>query len=47
MAKPAVLRRSPPERRIIVVVAPPIEELDLVGPTAGFQSVNRLAALFI
>src|SRR5262245_24918526 len=30
-------------RRIIVVVAPPIEELDLVGPLQVFSSVNRLA----
>jgi transcriptional regulator GlxA family with amidase domain len=30
-------------RRIIVVVVPPIEELDLVGPLQVFSSVNRLA----
>jgi transcriptional regulator GlxA family with amidase domain len=30
--------------RIIVVVVPPIEELDLVGPLQVFSSVNRLAA---
>jgi transcriptional regulator GlxA family with amidase domain len=43
MAKPAAPRRSPAERRIIVVVVPPIEELDLVGPLQVFSSVNRLA----
>jgi transcriptional regulator GlxA family with amidase domain len=36
-------RRGIPNRRIIVVVAPPIEELDLVGPLQVFSSVNRLA----
>ena len=30
-------------RRIIVVVVPPIDELDLVGPLQVFNSVNRLA----
>jgi|SRR5690348_453134 len=30
-------------RRIIVVVIPPVEELDLVGPLQVFSSVNRLA----
>lgn len=43
MAKPVASRRSLPKRRIIVVVAPPIEELDLVGPLQVFSSVNRLA----
>jgi transcriptional regulator GlxA family with amidase domain len=35
---PAVLAR-----RIIAVVVPPIDELDLVGPLQVFNSVNRLA----
>jgi transcriptional regulator GlxA family with amidase domain len=30
-------------RRIIVVVVPPIDELDLVGPLQVFNSINRLA----
>jgi transcriptional regulator GlxA family with amidase domain len=30
-------------RRIIVVVVPPVDELDLVGPLQVFNSVNRLA----
>jgi len=30
-------------RRIIVVVVPPVDELDLVGPLQVFTSVNRLA----
>src|SRR5215471_8826289 len=30
-------------RRIIVVVVPPIDEFDLVGPLQVFNSVNRLA----
>jgi transcriptional regulator GlxA family with amidase domain len=30
-------------RRIVVVVVPPVDELDLVGPLQVFQSVNRLA----
>ena len=31
-------------RRIIVVVVPPVDELDLVGPLQVFNSVNRLAS---
>lgn len=31
-------------KRIIVVVVPPVDELDLVGPLQVFSSVNRLAA---
>jgi transcriptional regulator GlxA family with amidase domain len=31
-------------RRIIAVVVPPVDELDLVGPLQVFNSVNRLAA---
>jgi transcriptional regulator GlxA family with amidase domain len=30
-------------RRIIVVIVPPVDELDLVGPLQVFNSVNRLA----
>jgi transcriptional regulator GlxA family with amidase domain len=30
-------------RRVIVVVVPPVDELDLVGPLQVFNSVNRLA----
>jgi transcriptional regulator GlxA family with amidase domain len=30
-------------RRIIAVVVPPVDELDLVGPLQVFTSVNRLA----
>ena len=36
--KPAFL-----SRRIIVLVVPPVDELDLVGPLQVFNSVNRLA----
>jgi transcriptional regulator GlxA family with amidase domain len=41
-------RNAPPTRnstgrRIIVVVVPPVDELDLVGPLQVFNSVNRLA----
>jgi transcriptional regulator GlxA family with amidase domain len=39
----AGLRRAPTSRRIIVVVVPPVDELDLVGPLQVFNSVNRLA----
>ena len=37
------VRRVPTSRRIIVVVVPPVDELDLVGPLQVFNSVNRLA----
>lgn len=37
------LGRQPLARRIIVVVVPPVDELDLVGPLQVFNSVNRLA----
>jgi transcriptional regulator GlxA family with amidase domain len=30
-------------RRIVVVVVPPVDELDLIGPLQVFNSVNRLA----
>src|SRR5262249_32088920 len=30
-------------RRIVVVVVPPVDELDLVGPLQVFNSINRLA----
>src|SRR5712691_8375242 len=36
-------RRPSSSRRIIVVVVPPVDELDLVGPLQVFNSVNRLA----
>src|ERR1700730_16447970 len=36
------LRRHSPSRRIIVVIVPPVDELDLVGPLQVFNSVNRL-----
>src|SRR5262245_3394309 len=36
-------RRPPSSRRIVVVVVPPVDELDLVGPLQVFNSVNRLA----
>jgi transcriptional regulator GlxA family with amidase domain len=31
-------------RRIVVVLVPPVDELDLVGPLQVFNSINRLAA---
>src|SRR5579859_1103840 len=34
--------RNTPKRRIVVVVVPPVEELDLVGPVQVFSAVNRL-----
>jgi transcriptional regulator GlxA family with amidase domain len=37
------LSRPSASRRIVVVVVPPIDELDLVGPLEVFKSVNRLA----
>jgi transcriptional regulator GlxA family with amidase domain len=37
------LPRQPASRRIVVVVVPPVDELDLVGPLQVFNSVNRLA----
>jgi transcriptional regulator GlxA family with amidase domain len=36
-------RRQSPSRRVVVVVVPPVDELDLVGPLQVFNSVNRLA----
>lgn len=36
-------RAQPPARRITVVLVPPVDELDLVGPLQVFNSVNRLA----
>jgi transcriptional regulator GlxA family with amidase domain len=42
-SKKASLRRHSTSRRIIVVVVPPVDELDLVGPLQVFNSVNRLA----
>lgn len=37
------LARASTSRRIIVVIVPPVDELDLVGPLQVFNSVNRLA----
>ena len=42
-SKTAASRRAPASRRIVVVVVPPVDELDLVGPLQVFNSVNRLA----
>jgi hypothetical protein len=36
-------RRASASRRIVVLVVPPVDELDLVGPLQVFSSVNRLA----
>jgi transcriptional regulator GlxA family with amidase domain len=35
--------RHASSRRLVVVVVPPVDELDLVGPLQVFNSVNRLA----
>jgi transcriptional regulator GlxA family with amidase domain len=43
MASPSKKPRPSPSRRIVVVVVPPVDELDLVGPLQVFNSVNRLA----
>jgi transcriptional regulator GlxA family with amidase domain len=42
-SKKSRVRGHSPSRRIIVVVVPPVDELDLVGPVQVFNSVNRLA----
>lgn len=52
MRKPASsgnLRGAPSRKRsrVIVVVVPPVDELDLVGPLQVFSSVNRLAGQVI
>ena len=36
-------QRHASARRIVTVVVPPVDELDLVGPVQVFSSVNRLA----
>jgi len=41
--KNSSVRRHSSGRRILVVVVPPVDELDLVGPLQIFNSVNRLA----
>lgn len=41
--KSAAPRHFSSNRRIIVVVVPPVDALDLVGPLQVFNSVNRLA----
>jgi transcriptional regulator GlxA family with amidase domain len=46
MASPsrkAAARRLDTARRVVVIVVPPVDELDLVGPMQVFNSVNRLA----
>jgi len=43
LAKKSGARSQPLNRRIIVAVVPPVDELDLVGPLQVFNSVNRLA----
>src|SRR5215469_17959332 len=37
------LARPSSSRRVIVIVVPPVDELDLVGPLQVFNSVNRIA----
>jgi transcriptional regulator GlxA family with amidase domain len=37
-------RPAPTSRRIVIVLVPPVDELDLVGPLQVFNSINRLAA---
>ena len=37
------VRREHSGRRVVVVIVPPVDELDLVGPLQVFNSVNRLA----
>lgn len=41
--KKSGVRQDSLSRRIIVVIVPPVDELDLVGPLQVFNSVNRLA----
>src|SRR5919201_3470268 len=36
-------RNAGPDRRVVVLVVPPVEELDLVGPVQVFTAANRLA----
>src|SRR5262249_32318249 len=43
MNKNVSAHRHASSRRIVVVVVPPVDELDLVGPLQVFNSVNRLA----
>jgi transcriptional regulator GlxA family with amidase domain len=43
MHKKTELQGQTTGRRIVVVVVPPVDELDLVGPLQVFNSVNRLA----
>jgi transcriptional regulator GlxA family with amidase domain len=42
-SRKAAARRPDIARRIVVIVVPPVDELDLVGPLQVFNSVNRLA----
>ena len=47
-ARPAEATRvSKSRRRIVVLVVPPVDELDLVGPLQVFNAVNRLAGRII
>jgi hypothetical protein len=39
--KKSRLRHHASSRRIIAVVVPPVDELDLVGPLQVFNSINR------
>ena len=43
VSRKAGLRRGSASRRIVVLIVPPVDELDLVGPLQVFNSVNRLA----
>lgn len=42
LGRPALSGQRSGSRRIVVVVVPPVDELDLVGPLQVFNSVNRL-----
>jgi transcriptional regulator GlxA family with amidase domain len=42
-SRPPADGRHATSRRIVALVVPPVDELDLVGPLQVFQSVNRLA----
>jgi transcriptional regulator GlxA family with amidase domain len=43
MRKEDIQGRRLSKRRIVVVVAPPVEELDLVGPMQVLSAANRLS----
>jgi transcriptional regulator GlxA family with amidase domain len=42
-SRTSAARHGSSSRRIIVLVVPPVDELDLVGPLQVFNSINRLA----